>query len=496
MAMSAEVRSATFGSGSLREPTASRTALVVAGVCGAVAGASIFVHPLAPLGLSAAASAALLIVRKALLAQLFLVYLGLLLIGYAFFGRSFAHIGVAPVYLGEVALVLASLVLLRHWRRVGSLGAIEILLLAFMVLGAVHTVRFLPRDGVDALRDGVLWGYAFVAFAVTALLRREHFGKIADVYGLLAPAFIIWVVAGRLLSQNPSLPTIPGSDVSVISFKGGDMGVHLAGIAALVVVGLFLRGRSFADLGSAILIPLWVIAIAFNGSINRGGLFAAMVGWGAVFLVRPSRRWTLGIVLAGLVLSLVALADPAIEAHNRREISLDQIVANLSSTVLDTGDPLLDGTKHFRLRWWNDIVDYTVFGPYFLTGKGFGVNLADDDGYQIKRDRSLRAPHNSHLTVLARMGVPGFALWILVQLAFGIGLVRAYRAARRAGAVFWCRIDAWILAYWLAMLLNTSFDPYLEGPQGGIWFWAVIGMGLAAMRVQRGLTADPRAVRP
>lgn len=493
--MSAESRGVTFGPASLGEPTASRTALLVAATCGALAGVSVFVHPLAPLGLFAAASAALLILRRALLAQLFLVYVGVLLIGYAFFGRSFAHIGVAPVYLGEIALVLAGLVLIRHWRRVGPLGAIEVLLMAFMALGAIHTVRFVPRDGVDALRDGVLWGYAFIAFAVTALLRKDHFAKIVDVYGFLAPAFIIWVVAGRLLSQSPSLPTIPGSDVSVISFKGGDMGVHLAGIAALIVVGLFFRGRSFADLGSAILIPLWVIAIAFNGSINRGGLFSAMVGWGAVFLVRPSRRWTLGIVLAGLVLSLVALADPAIEAHNRREISLDQIVANLSSTILDTGDPLLDGTKHFRLRWWGDIVDYTVFGPYFLTGKGFGVNLADDDGYQIKRDGSLRAPHNSHLTVLARMGVPGLALWILIQLAFGAGMVRAYRAARRAGAVFWCQIDAWVLAYWLAILLNTSFDPYLEGPQGGIWFWAVIGLGLAAMRIQRGLFPDKR-VRP
>ena len=26
--------------------------------------------------------------------------------------------------------------------------------------------------------------------------------------------------------------------------------------------------------------------------------------------------------------------------------------------------------------------DYTVFGDYFWTGKGFGINLADDDGFQ------------------------------------------------------------------------------------------------------------------
>lgn len=34
------------------------------------------------------------------------------------------------------------------------------------------------------------------------------------------------------------------------------------------------------------------------------------------------------------------------------------------------------------------------------------------------------------------------------------------------------------------MLINLSFDVYLEGPVGGMWFWTVIGLGVAAMRVQ------------
>jgi hypothetical protein len=35
------------------------------------------------------------------------------------------------------------------------------------------------------------------------------------------------------------------------------------------------------------------------------------------------------------------------------------------------------------------------------------------------------------------------------------------------------------------MVINTSFDPYLEGPQGSIWFWTVFGLGLAALQLQR-----------
>jgi O-antigen ligase len=135
------------------------------------------------------------------------------------------------------------------------------------------------------------------------------------------------------------------------------------------------------------------------------------------------------------------------------------------------------------LAWWGKIIDYTVFGTYLRTGKGFGVNLADADGFQSTLDHSLRSPHNSGMTVLARMGVPGLALWILVQTAFGIGLLRATSAHRRAGDAQLAVMGGLLFVYWLVMLVDTSFDPYLEGPQGGIWFWVIFGLGLVVMRL-------------
>jgi O-antigen ligase len=135
------------------------------------------------------------------------------------------------------------------------------------------------------------------------------------------------------------------------------------------------------------------------------------------------------------------------------------------------------------LRWWGAIINYTVFGEYFWTGKGFGINLADADGFQANEDRSLRAPHNSHMTALARMGVPGFLLWVLLQGAFGFGLLRSVLTNRRVGDANLAVVGAWILAYWVAMMVDTSFDPYLEGPQGGIWFWSLFGLGMVVIRL-------------
>ena len=36
-----------------------------------------------------------------------------------------------------------------------------------------------------------------------------------------------------------------------------------------------------------------------------------------------------------------------------------------------------------------------------------------------------------------------------------------------------------------ALLINASFDVFIEGPMGGTWFWAIYGAGLGAMIVYR-----------
>jgi hypothetical protein len=448
----------------------------------ALAGAAaVAVSPWFAVAIALTTGAALLVVSR-WLPGLFVTAVGVLLAGYAFFGRSFAYLGVAPIYAGEMVLALSVLVIIRtagrRWLR------LELLIVAFMLWGLARTVPYIASDGIDALRDGVLWGYALFTLAISVTMKREHFERLRRPYAFLIPLFIAWVGFSAGLSYAQSLPLIPGTNVPIVIFKGGDMGVHLAGSIAFLIAGLWPGSPGAASLLVTLLLPLWLVSVGVAGSLNRGGLFSALAGWSAAIFIRPPARWWSAFAVAVLLFATAAVVDPNLDVGRARTVSVDQIVTNMASVLMSTGDDKLDATRDFRLRWWHDIIDYTIGGPYFWTGKGFGVNLADDDGYQVKTDGSLRAPHNTHLTVLARMGVPGFVMWLVLMAGFGIQLVRAFLASKRAGATFWCRIDAWLFAYWVAMLVNTSFDPYLEGPQGGIWFWAVIGLGLAAIRAQ------------
>lgn len=413
----------------------------------------------------------------------FLVAQGVLLAGYALFGRALAHVGVPPVYVGELAIGIALLSLPFSWRR-ARFSRLEGLLAAFMLLGLFRTVPYVQRDGIDALRDATLWGYGIFAFAVARALSASHFTKLVRLYRSALIPFVLLVPVLAILAPavGAYLPNVPGSDVPLLEFKGGDAGAHLAGALAFVLVGLF----SSAGLArEAFALTAWFAAVLAIGTSNRGGLLAATVGWIATLFYRPKMGWMYGMPAVVILLAVIIVANPSIETGGgHRTQSLDQLQENVTSLFSSQETAAgLQGTKDFRLRWWSHIIDYTVFGPYFWTGKGFGVNLADDDGFQVEADGSLRAPHNSHITVLARMGVPGFALWLGLVLSFVGALLAAHLRAKRSGIVFWAQVQLWIAIYAVAILVNTSFDPYLEGPQGGIWFWTIVGIGIAALRL-------------
>ncbi len=156
------------------------------------------------------------------------------------------------------------------------------------------------------------------------------------------------------------------------------------------------------------------------------------------------------------------------------------------ATALPQNKILRLQTLEWRLDWWLKIVHYTFAGPYFWLGKGYGINLSQSDGIQAANNPDLRSPHNAFMTVLARSGVPGLLLW----LAF---LVILFLQAARMISVRPTRPDrlivAWVAIYLLALLFNSCFDVFLEGPMGGIWFWSMAGV-IMLCSSSRGETGD------
>lgn len=469
------------------------TAVRLGGVAiAAGSGIAIAVAPIpAAAGIAAVLGGLWLTSRGARVVDVFLAALAGILTGYAFFNRAFAYIGVPPLFVGEVVLVvglLAFVYSIGRWR----LTPVMALLLLFVGWGAVQTVPYIGRYGVDALRDAVAWIYAAFAIILATVVRAEHLAVMIRLVRRAIPYLLVWLPASLLgsIALGASVPTIPGTTVPLLFAKGGDAGVILAGVAAFILVGLYGRVERRPRLPEPLPWLPWLGGAGVVSIVNRGGLVAMSMVVLVLLFVRQSSRWLAMFLIVAILLALGMLIDPRIDLGGRREFSFRQLTDNVTSIFVSTGDSL-EGTRSFRLRWWGEIVDYTINGPYFWTGKGYGIALAAADGFDTTEAEELRSPHNGHIEILARSGVPGLVLWILLHASFAVVLFRAAQRARADGRRTWLMVVGWLFVMWAAALANATFDPYLQGPQGGIWFWSVMGLGLAAARAVHEGAADP-----
>jgi hypothetical protein len=425
----------------------------------------------------------------------YLVLLTSVLLGYAALGKGFAYLpilGSSPVYIGEIALLAGIVIFWRTQCLAGVLTTLPALLLAATIAWVLlRTLPFIDAYGVDALRDSVVVMYGGFAFIVMALLLEDgrRINKVVQYYGaflnIYVPAIPFVFVAGRYMGD--SFPKMPGTDVPLLQLHPTDIGVHLAGAAVFALVGL----RRVTLLWLVFLLA----GLAMVGAVARGPMLAEVLPIiAAMLLIGKWRQLTLTL-LAGFVGFSVAYAvEPVffdyVEAGSsiERPISTRQAVDNVLS-IAGRGEEQTESTKEWRLEWWNMIIGNTVFGPNFWTGRGFGLNIALADGFSNWTARSLgpplRSPHNVQMTMLARAGVPGLMLWSGVVVSWLGMMMHAMRTARRRGQTEWAGLFLFVGCYVGSIIINASFDPVLEGPMQGVWFWSLIGFGIGSVMVYR-----------
>ena len=419
--------------------------------------------------------------------RIWLKVLTFLLMGYLFLSKGFATIGFYPVYIGEGMLCVGILTLLiapfiknvkfyfkpfKHW----EIGV----LFLFLFWQIAQTVPYFKTYQFDTLRDAMQYGYAAFALLAMLFISKKDVQGFFDLFGRIIPYALLWFPVLFIFARVGNFPiTFPGAQNPIIYTKGSDVGVHLAGFGAMMLLQLDQRNRKVPRWLTWVSWLLWSIDVVLMGAMGRGIMVAVGAAAAIVILIQPMRtRWyrpLLLVVVIVCLLMITGLYSAKIDLGLARNISVEQLMANVTS-IVGQGDNSaggLEGTKEWRLRWWNTIIDYTFHGRYFWTGKGYGINLADSDGFQVQADDSLRSPHNGHMTFLARSGVPGFVLWVVFLVGVVLRLLRNALDFRHNPIR--ARYALWLLAYLTAFLIMTGLDVFLEGPMGGIWFWALIG---------------------
>jgi hypothetical protein len=355
----------------------------------------------------------------------------------------------------------------------------------------LRTIPFIGTYGVDALRDSATVLYGGFSFVVIALLLQQarrintslaYYARFSGLLALLAP--VVLIISRYFVDY---VPRLPGTGVPIVQIQATEMVVHLTGAAVFAIVG-FRTAR-----------PLWVmllfVSAVFVGTVSRGSMLAEIVPITAALLALGRWRELAQVLALGLLIFCIAYAlEPLlftyVEATSSedRPISTRQIVENVMSIMGKSGEQAA-GTESWRLDWWNYIISDTLFGPHFWAGRGFGLNIALEDGFSDwnpNLDRPpLRSPHNIQMMLLARAGVPGLVLWLcFVASWFGM-MARAFLTAHRHRHTQWSGLFLFVSCYIGSAIIDASFDPVLEGPMMGIWFWCLIGFGIGSVMVYR-----------
>jgi hypothetical protein len=427
----------------------------------------------------------------------YLAFLAIVLLGYALMGRGFAYLGLPPLYVGEIALLIGTIVLLRSGALVASLAALPgVVLVALMVWVLARTLPFVSVYGLDALRDSTVVMYGVFAFIVVGLLLEDErrINTVLRYYNLLLVSLPA-IFAGFCLTLFwvEYIPRLVGA-AAIVDLTTSAVGTHLAGTMVFVLIGYRKVPRLW--------LPIWFATFALVAATNRGATLAILGP--VVFSMLMLGRWRLLLTaMLGMVSALaVALAvessfslDSGAGPSAQRAVSAHQILKNAESILGDSGEQSVEGTKRWRLEWWDIIIHDTIYGPNFWTGRGFGLNLADADGHagpamvHGQPGPPTRSPHNVSMTLLARAGVPGLVLWSLLLISWGAMMLRAMLVARARGHKEWADLFLFIGCYAASILINAFVDVTLEGPMQGIWFWCLFGFGIGSVMIYRAQAA-------
>ena len=397
--------------------------------------------------------------------RIYLTFYFFVMASYVFFNK-----GVAYSYMVEVLWLFGLLLIFlsRHsYEFVWDLRAK--LLALFLTIGIIYIpIGLRGYPFLEVIRDSFIFQYGWFAFIVFLFKDEQQlvWKKIIALYSWF-PIFGLLNFGLQNFVDNFDRFK-PFGEISLVLYKYGDMGVHLL-ISSLVLL-VFQQKKSLRF--QAMMAILILFNLLILTAYSRSGMLAYVLGV-LVYIVLSNeayirtrvKQYTKYLPLLLMIVVPIYASIKVQENFQGRKVGIEQVAQNAGSFVGISKDVNLEDNKLWRLVWWAKILDYSFSPNYFFQGKGLGMSLSEADEV-ISEAEEVRSPHNFHLTVMARFGVPIFCLWL-----FWLFLLFK--------PMFKKQLDAKTLlisTVLLAFIVNASFDVFLEGPMGAFPFWTWVGL--------------------
>ncbi len=418
----------------------------------------------------------------------------LLILGYLTMTRSFAHIGVRPIYLGELTLLIIALAyphaMLAPWfgamltpNRL-SLLAWSIFVLA--VYGVLQCVRGMieGKFPVVALQNLMFSVYpvlvlcgVWVGVRRPELLRRLVYwlAWLNGLYGLF------YLTLGPYVEPHHPL------EIGMIAIFGQPSG------EAMAMLGLICFEKNMRRVWAPLLLNTFVL-LGMQVRAEWLGFTISLLLWAYLKgrLGQLCKLATVAVVL--LIVGLITDAKIPSSSTHAGEISTRFIVGRAIAAVSPKAASTIMGyraaeswgsTISWRTGWWKSLWALVHQDPLHAV---FGASY----GYPIWRlhpegvPEIIRSPHNVFMYALTYTGWLGVVLFYTMQLSLGWLLWLTYR---RTGQPFG-------ICLWLMVVIWAVFDNFLEAPYGAIPIYLLCGLAIAPLFTPQTRTVQPTGPEP
>jgi hypothetical protein len=415
----------------------------------------------------------------------------LLLGGYLVLGYPFMQLRIPPVGFGVpfgellLAVVLVGVSLPVVAGRMGTIvSLVPMLILWFW--GFTRLVIDAANEGPWAFRDGtqlIESLFIIVGFALfqspQEIQRLSRWVRIIVITACLYGLLFLWGQPIMAIS-----PTLPGGSDQAIPIFG-----TFATTGTMLLWGAFYFMIQPADrplvrlrygLIASFLVSFAVLVIQARTTYVQ---LLAMAG--LLLLVRPAalRGLALSIPVLAFLLLLISVFEIRFAGRLSSEISFD-FLWNHIMAIFGIAEKNHGGVAEaasgvsLRFGWWMRLYGELTSDPAtLLSGLGFGVPLTD---FRDTLGVMAREPHNSVISVVARLGLVGGAAWIWLQAELFRAGIRAYRECNVLGRFVEARLVLLIVAFAVLTLASCFGEDTMEKPYNAIPYYLLWG---AALRV-------------
>jgi hypothetical protein len=410
-----------------------------------------------------------------------------------FVGVRFPPTG-AGLPIGEMVLVVS--LLMMNFTVIAPRMAREVWLFPMLVWWGYCLPRALfdlRVGGAFALRDAsqeIESLFLFVGFwLVNSATRMRYFfawlRKILPVIGLYG---LLFPIHNRLTAVMPTIPGMNGSERALF--------FQMVGTPTLciwVATWLLMEGRQ-GESGSTMryvqagFLTAWMVAFSQVRSVYIQILAMVMI----LLAVRRrlAGKWITMVLMAILLIGAVSLSGLNLQGRMTK-VSLDFVWRHLESSTGESEGGKTGGAAAGvgqRERWWSHIYEQMrVSRTKMVLGLGFGMPLTN---FGVGGTAPVREPHDSYVSVFARLGILGILLWVMMQAALYRAWWRGHKLCARMG---WIRDQnnlMLIMLYGVSMLLLAIAEDAFEKPYMAIPYYLFFGVLIRYTSFLREAAAD------